>query len=149
MKLLDDWLLLIRWHIWSLVFICSLQASCHPLQSHFLLSTLSVLRLIFPGDPWPSPNYSLRAARNGRSHNECKYVHIRVLACTRVDTVDRGEEMRRSGGERGRGGPREGVRGDYMCVFWEMDERSKDCTHLSWYSAPIRSNECAGVTSVS
>lgn len=25
-------------------------------------------------------------------------MHIRVLACTRVDTDDRGEEMRRSGG---------------------------------------------------
>lgn len=36
-----------------------------------------------------------------------------------------------------------------MCVFLEMDEQSKDCTHLSWYSAPIKSNECAGVTSVS
>lgn len=42
-----------------------------------------------------------------------------------------------------------GGQGDYMCVFLAMDEQSKDYTHLSWYSAPIKSNECVGVTSVS
>lgn len=114
------------------------QAFCHPLQSFPLVHFISCEVHL----SWRS----LAVAQLLLLYGAC--------AKTARKTPGRSVSVPECAHEYGRGlwgwgGGDRVRRGDYMCVFLEMDERSKDCTHLSWYSAPIKSNECAGVTSVS